>query len=59
MVGSNSRMAVTRPDKGPVSSVASFIWKLHVNTAKTKVLVFSRGKLRRLQEFTFVSNKPL
>ena len=26
-------------------------WKMHVNTAKTKVLVFSRGKIRKLPEF--------
>ena len=28
-------------------------WKMHVNTAKTKVLVFSRGKIRKLPEFKF------
>ena len=33
------------------------IWKLHVNTAKTKVLVFSRGKIRQLPEFKFGPNK--
>ena len=32
-------------------------WKMHVNTAKTKVLVFSRGKIRKLPEFKFGPNK--
>ena len=32
-------------------------WKMYVNTAKTKVLVFSRGKIRKLPEFKFGPNK--
>ena len=32
-------------------------WKLHVNTAKTMVLVFSSCKFRTLPELTFCSNK--
>ena len=32
-------------------------WKLHVDTAKTKVLVFSRGKIRKLPVFKFGPNK--
>ena len=31
-------------------------WKLHANTAKTKVLVFSRSKIRKLPEFKFGPN---
>ena len=28
-------------------------WKLEVNTQKTKIVIFSRGKVRRMPVFTF------
>ena len=31
-------------------------WKLTVNTSKTKIIVFSKGRIRRAPAFTFGSN---
>ena len=33
------------------------LWKLSVNASKTKIVIFSRGKTRRIPEFTFGNTK--